>query len=422
MQRGPGGRKATRTCLVLVTLVGLLALSTPAVAKPQPGDLDRSFSSNGVALTAIPPGNSHAQAVAIGRKRRIVVAGYNGKGFALARYMPNGQLDPSFAGDGRRSYAFSGFQAMQAIGTDVAIGQKGAIVVAGRACVGIHCSFAVERLTSGGAQDRSFGRDGQVTLAFPGDAYSAASAVAIDPQGRVLVAGTTCPDKVTFGCKFALARLDQHGRPDPTFGDDGRVVTPFTTQGGDLIYSAATGMAINSRGRIVLAGNAGPSIALACYKPNGDLVRGFGDGGTVDRHMGSFGDVAGIAINRQDKIVAAGSSYSVARFHKDGRLDRSFGKGGRTSAQVSNGHAKAFAMAIDSRHRIVVSGLPHIVVRYRPNGQLSKSFGRKGIARTKASPGEAYGLAIDSHNRPVIAGSAHRRRTRSVFAVARLLG
>jgi uncharacterized delta-60 repeat protein len=405
--------------MAVVTLGALVALTSVAFAKSQAGTPDRSFSGDGLVLTQISHRSSYAHAVAIGRKGRIVVAGFNSGGgvlskyFGIARYKPNGHLDHSFSGDGRLATAFPG---SDAAAFDVAIGRKGAIVAAGQTCLGIRCQFAVAKYKSDGKLDRSFGDGGRVTLSFPGYRTSFARQVAITSDGDVLLGGAACPRDPNNSCDFALARLDRSGKFDSTFGNGGRVITQFSR------YAAATGMAIDSHGRIVLGGSYG--VELARYKPNGQLDRSFGKDGTVVKFLRRVGDLAALATDPKDKVVVAGSGYALARFDKDGRLDRSFGERGQSKRPHLKGHAKAFAMAIDSRSRIVVTGSPHFTLaRYQPNGKLNSSFGRNGRATTDFGNGWPYGLAIDSHDRPVAAGFIKPHHTlRRDFAVARFLG
>jgi uncharacterized delta-60 repeat protein len=411
---------ASGACVVAVTVAALFALASAAVAKPQPGDLDRSFGGDGVALTQISPGSSYADAVAIGRKHRIVVAGYKNrsKTIAVARYKPNGHLDPSFSRNGKLATAFGQGRMFP---NAVAVGRNGSVVVAGRACS--PCAFGAIKYQPDGKLDKSFGNGGRVKVAFPGNQDSSAIAVAITSGGRVVLGGTTCPPLVARDCKFALARLDRSGTLDPTFGNGGRVITQFTDKSGQPIFSAAGGMAIDSHGRIVLGGGSSARLMLACYGPNGRLVRSFGnDGKVVDSHIDA---ATAVVSDAKDRIVVAGPGYSLARFDSEGSLDPSFGKGGEASTNRVKGHL--LSMAMDSRNRIVVAGGPYwTVVRFRPNGKLSRPFGHRGIVRYRAGKHGPYspnGLAIDSHDRPVVAGIGRRRGSaRRVFAVARFLG
>lgn len=89
-----------------------------------------------------------------------------------------------------------------------------------------------------------------------------ANGVAIDATGRIVTAGTDGG--------FLLARFKPNGALDKTFGIGGKVITKFGDHG-----AVASDLAIDSSGRIVAAGTAGKSVALARYDPNGILDRTF---------------------------------------------------------------------------------------------------------------------------------------------------
>ncbi len=348
--------------LAAAALAGLFAFTSSALAKPQPGDVDRSWQT-------VFPLYSVANAVAIDNKGRIVVAGNSGRRFALARYEPSGRLDHSLAGHGKLATRFDD---ARAFGTDVAIGPKHSIAVAGSACQGSSCEFAVARYESDGHPNRSFGDAGTVTLGFPGSSTALATGVAFASKGRVLITGSACGRS---GCRFALARLDRHGKLDPSFGKGGLVTTQFAGRAGNPVSARATALAIDSRGRIVLGGGTPDKTALARYKPNGAPVRSFGLDGTVLKHLSHLGEINTLAVDAKDKVVAAGEDrqefwrWALARFGKHGGIDSSFGRGGQVSTVGTQHHSRnvnANALAIDSRNRIVVSGTPSFsLVRYQ---------------------------------------------------------
>jgi uncharacterized delta-60 repeat protein len=109
------------------------------VARYKPnGGLDHSFSDDGRKITAFANGTGDdlAFGMAIQANGRIVVAGFSnqagttGYDFALARYNPNGGLDHSFSGDGRKTTGFANGAGGDAA-YDVAIQANGRIVAAG---------------------------------------------------------------------------------------------------------------------------------------------------------------------------------------------------------------------------------------------------------------------------------------------------
>src|SRR5687768_8756055 len=112
--------------------VWVIPLALPSSAQARPGDLDRSFSRDGRVTTQfVPHGDEGAHAVAVQRDGRIVAVGVAGRSnydTALARYLPDGSLDPSF-GDGGRITADLGPTDWL---SDVAIDARSRIVVVGR--------------------------------------------------------------------------------------------------------------------------------------------------------------------------------------------------------------------------------------------------------------------------------------------------
>jgi uncharacterized delta-60 repeat protein len=214
------------------------------VARYKPsGRLDPSFSSDGRVKTRFRgdrfKGSSFANSVAIDSRDRIVAAGFTADGgFALARYTPSGGLDSSFWGNGKVRTHLGG-----AIARSVGIDSNDGIVAAG---LRGRDDFQLVRYSENGqGLDPSFGVGGKVRTPFPGG--RGAYAVAIDSQGRIVAAGS-CHVHGRVG--FAVARYEQNGVLDPSFGDAGKVKTPF--QGGSL---SARAVAIDSQDRIVAGGS-----------------------------------------------------------------------------------------------------------------------------------------------------------------------
>jgi uncharacterized delta-60 repeat protein len=420
-----------------VALAALLATASVAGARSEAGHLDRSFGRDGLVRTQFDAGNSGAQSVAIGRKHRIVVAGRAGEAFGLARYKPNGKLDHSFSRDGTVETGFLG--SAQAHAVD--IGKKGSVVAAGTACQQSGpCDFAVAKYKSNGHLDHSFGDRGSELIDFPGRRRNSASGVAVDSQGRVLIGGTSCRHKGPGDCDFALARLRRNGELDGSFGEGGRVLTQFDDSG-TRASAVAKSMAIGPNGDIVLAGSGCLStqsvdgrcaegnrqVTLARYRPNGDPDLSFGDGGnTMQRLLRFMIGASAITLDSHDRIVATGYDtvkyWGLARFGADGSLDRSFGDDGGVTTGFHRGGPTPHAVAIDSRARILVAGREvseWAIARYQANGSLDKRFSHNGkvLKDFGSEHSSCNAMAIDAHDRPVLAGVAKGR-----FAVARLLG
>jgi serralysin len=274
------------------------------------GTLDTSFGGDGRVTTNFSPGDDVASGVAIQANGRIVAAGtaYSNCGcnrFALARYNTNGTLDTSFGGTGRVDTSFRFGARVNA----VAIHANGKLVVAGSASE--LAWFALARYNPDGTLDTSFGGDGKVTTRM-GRGETAATGVAIQPNGKVIAAGyTDVPHEFgdAFGPgRFALARYRVNGTLDPSFSGDGKVKTRFGSKN-----ASANGVAIQANGKLVAAGTAAGGsgrFALARYSRFGTLDISFGGDGKVTTNFTSGEDVGlGVAIHT-GKIVAAGRAGS----------------------------------------------------------------------------------------------------------------
>jgi uncharacterized delta-60 repeat protein len=319
------------------------------------GRLDRSFGEGGMVVTDFGDSNDGADAVAIDSRGRMVAAGrikrqgYK-RAFALARYKPDGSLDSSFGSGGEVTTPF----ASRAFASSVAVDRHGRIVAVGAS----GADLALARYHSDGSLDPAFGSGGTVTAAFE-HTYVYASAGAIDRHGRIVVAvngfNGLRPEA------FALARYHSDGSLDPSFGDGGEVTTKF----GGHAYAVATA----PHGRIVAAGYSSTrrrhplEFALARYMPDGSLDRRFSGDGKVRTPIGKHAVADSVALDSRRRIVAVGSSwkddsgdtvrFALARYRRNGVLDRSFSHNGKVRTNIRAGVSSA---AIDSRDRIVVAG------------------------------------------------------------------
>lgn len=138
-----------------------------------------------------------------------------------------------------------------------------------------------------------------------------------------------------------------------------------------------------------------------------------------------------IAIQSDGKIVAAGDSYNgssgwkiaLMRFHADGTLDTTFGKGGKMLSSVYGG---ARAVAIQGDGKIVVGGLTYdgmnafVLIRYNTDGSPDTNFGTGGEVLTSMNGGIAA-LAIQGDGNIVAAGYSYNGVGYD-FALARYVG
>jgi uncharacterized delta-60 repeat protein len=176
------------------------------------GALDPSFGNGGRVITPISSANDHPFDLAVQSDGKLVAAGWSFQGggphIALARYNRDGSLDTSFDGDGIVVAPF------RSAAAHLLVQRDGKLLVAGLG--------ELIRFTADGSLDRSFGGDGRAQAGDVG-AFEAA----IQPDGKILVIGTVSPGRFPTS-DFGVARLTAEGRLDTTFGRDGSVVTAFS--------------------------------------------------------------------------------------------------------------------------------------------------------------------------------------------------
>jgi uncharacterized delta-60 repeat protein len=321
------------------------------------GSLDPSFGTNGIVTTSI--GNSDAipNALAWQPDGKLVAAGmadypYT---FGLARYTPDGSLDPGFGTFGISHDSWLPGAAANAL----VLQPDGKLVAAGvlQVTAGTqHKACAVRRYQPDGEPDPTFGANGSTTTSISGFYSCAISALALQPDGKLVAAGTA---SYVGYYQFALLRYNADGSLDPSFGTNGIVTTSI----GDSGFASA--VVLRPNGRLVAGGfSGGGDFVLVGYNADGSLDSEFGKGGISSE---SVGDLSALAIQPDGKLVAAGFAWSgllaLARYNSDGSLDPSFGTGGTTftsfgqyacpnQASVSD----ASALAIQPDGNLIVAG------------------------------------------------------------------
>jgi uncharacterized delta-60 repeat protein len=306
-----------------------------------------------------------------------------------------GALDPTFGWDGR---VMTTFTSGAVYASDTAIQQDGKIVVVGTVDpTGSNDErIALARYNANGTLDGTFGGDGRVTTGFRGG-NDVGNAVAIQSNGKIVVAGTASPARAT---QDALVRYRPNGSLDPTFGGDGRVTTTQTT--------GATGLAIQADGKIVVVNANGQSVVLVRYLRDGSLDRAFGIDGIVTTSVTDwFAGDARVAIQTDGKIVVAGDAttqalwggFFVVRYDTDGNLDTAFGTDGIATVNLTKGGDWLGAVAIQPDGKIVVAGDAGFCCEYSgkfglarldAEGNLDPTFGRDGRVITTFTPNPNY--------------------------------
>ncbi|WP_432190194.1 calcium-binding protein [Streptomyces sp. Tue6028] len=399
-----GRRRRPRSVLAgLVAATGLaLVLALPGTAAAAPGDLDPAFSGDGKVLTDF-AGTDSADDVKVQPDGKIVSVGSSDGDFAVTRRNADGTPDTGFSGDGKVTTDINNGQYDEAHG--VAVQPDGKIVVVGTSWRDFEdcCWFTVARYNADGSVDTSFGTNGRVLTDFAGP--TEAMDVALQPDGKIVAAGYS-------GGRAAVARYLTTGALDPGFGTGGMVTTDPSPgsleEGGD-----ARTLALQPDGKIVVGGEVGTTrfdFVLIRYNANGTLDTGFSGDGIERTDFGDYESVEGLAVQSDGRILAAGGSsgrFALARYNGNGSLDTTFGTAGRV---LTPGGGGAQDVVLQSDGRIVVAGNngpggDFAVLRYGTDGSPDSGFGTGGRVTTDfGGSDQARGVALQSDGKIVAAG------------------
>lgn len=381
----------------LIALATALALClTARDARAAAGDLDASFGDGGVTRIDIGRIHTSVQAVLLHDDGKVTVAGAAGTTLLLARYLADGSPDPSFGTGGRVLENPPGW----AEGARAAALQPdGKLVVVGRSRTGFSDELSVARFLDDGSLDPDFGTGGLATADIS-MSMSTAADVLIQPDGGILVTTSAGVSRL------ALARFDDEGTPDASFGSGGKTelsLAPRSTQG--------RAAALQSDGSIIVVG----VVAVTGATDRRYFVARLDSSGVPDPNFGTQGrfylDVAlraagdaDVVVQPDDRIVVVVEQRSneaglvALRYDADGIPDASFGVQGETRAIGSE--FSGFRVALEEGGTILVAGGLHgnsgfTVARILANGVLKRRFGDGGfVPNGFADGGRAEDLAV----------------------------
>ena len=237
-------------------------------------------------------------------------------------------------------------------------------------------SFTVSIAPSvGSGNDQSFNNGQAVNTNF------VTEAIITQPDGKVLAVGRS-GDLSAGTSQGVIERFNADGTLDRGFGANGMIVSQH---GINEAYFAAV---MQDANHFVVAGTRAGDFVLARYDLNGKLDGTFGSGGRAITDFGSSTDTArGIAIAPDGAIVVAGDSgmdFAFARYDVAGNLDRNFAQSGRQLYALGDGASNGIgAVAVQSDGRIVAvgaEGASVVVVRLTASGEADGTFGSGGLS------------------------------------------
>ena len=415
--------KKRPSVLLFVILILFAGLPVP------PGAQEPAARRKGYAVTH-ESGGVWARVVALQPDGGVVLGGFseNGKDrFGMAkfkllvlRFTPDGRLDPAFNGGGSVTTALGEVgDVLQGVAAQ-SDGRIVAVATATRASNKDHGrpeTFSLVRYTPAGQIDETFGNGGKVLTQVSTDDLSHASVVMLQPDGKILVAGSALTQHwwplPTRRWDFAVVRYTPTGRLDTSFGSGGKAVHSV----GDVSEDAAADMAVQPDGKIVLVGSAHvryqADIGLLRLKPNGGRDRSFGDGGRVVTQWKKGTSASSVAIQPDGKILVVAGGRIALRYLPDGQLDPTFGDAGIMPV------AFASHIVLQPDGKILLASLARLT-RYRPDWRLDPSFGSAGTTTVNAGRNFRPGAPVlQPDGRILLGGSSVAADGQRRFTIAR---
>lgn len=309
--------------------------------------------------------------------------------FLLSSAYATGVLDTTFGTNGRVATDFFGRHSNS---FSVVVQPDGKIVVAGYVLdynYVQNIDLAIARYNPDGSLDTSFGNGGKVITAVSA-IDDAAHAVTIQPDGKIVVAGSASLFRGTSTTDFLLVRYNTNGTLDTTFGGDG--IVTLNKSAGDFFFAVA----VQPDGKIVAVGrhsDGGHTGAVIRYNSDGTLDGSFGDGGLLSLKPTGFGtlDLQALILLPGNRILVGGTGTNIpgntlsllALLDNSGRLVQEFGYGGLIYSPDTIRDA-----IVQPDGKIITAGSN--IVRYLPDGTIDPFF-RQG--------NHAYNIAPLPNNR-----------------------
>ncbi|HEX2040893.1 MAG TPA: Calx-beta domain-containing protein [Acidimicrobiales bacterium] len=325
------------------------------------GAVDGSFGVGGHAVTNFGAAGSNDAAQGLARygDGRLLAAGHTTDGgnadFALARYTAGGGVDTSWDGDGKVTTAFGG--GLNDTAYAVVLDGDDAIAV-GQSESATDSDIALARYNSNGSLDTGFDGDGRATTDIGGNRDVAHAAV-LQSGDKIVVAGYT---ESATDRDVMVARYNADGTPDSSFDTDGIVVTPL---GGADDEARAVAVQPDGKIVVAgLADNgSNDDVAVLRYNANGTLDSGFDGDGIALTGVGASHDRAeGVTVQPDGRVLVAGASSNgdtedvlMVRYNADGSLDGTFDGDGKLVRGGSDDDA-ARAVLVQPDTKMVTAG------------------------------------------------------------------
>lgn len=422
----------SRFLILLMIVFAIISSTTDARA-----NLDTGFGNGGKVLSS-PDGSeiTFGQDYALQSDGKIVaVGGGSTLGFMVVRYNSNGSLDTTFGTNGISSIVFAD-QTGSAVAVDIQ--PDGKIVIGGTVARQVSTNpniwaydFGIARLNSDGSPDTTFDGDGKTTLSFNPEvttnnfSFERLKKLKVASDGKIVLGGSAVD--ATVSSQLILGRLNADGSLDTTFGNNGRIISPFTI----FSFLFLNDFLVLADGSVVMAGHGGSATNVRL------AIKYNATGGIIWQYLESDGEfirtgLYGIAAQPDGKFIAIGAKLNrvfAMRLNADGTVDSSF------INSTGNLSGQALSVALQPDGKVVANFMPtngwgdtrnsFNLVRFNSNGSLDSSFGTDGLLYVGVSSGLDYGSKVlaQTDGKILVGGySSLSNPTKYFFSMIRALG
>lgn len=323
------------------------------------GTLDNTFSGDGIVSTDFGNGDEFSFASALQSDGKIIVGGWtdsNGTNcIGIARYNGNGTLDNTFSGDGKAIIMVNYNDAFEEIG-DLIVQPDGKII----AICNASYDMMVIRLNNNGSFDKNFNGKGWMKVDFVGEIYGANS-IALQSDSKIVAAGYTLVNGVY---EIAVVCVKADGTLDNTFSSDGKANITVADSGS---FASDLAIQIDGRivlAGSTIVGDTGFQCAVIRLNTDGTLDNTFSGDGKLNHGILSGDNLLdGLVLQPDGKILATGfasdmdtARFILVRYNSDGTFDTSFNSTGMTTLRFGNSAGVGAAIALQPDNKIVVAG------------------------------------------------------------------
>ena len=334
LKAGPGAAHGRGTLTLVATADGESAVAPLDVfVRGTPGSLDTSFGTAGTAVVDLGTGNVRPIAIVRQGSEKLVVLAQAEGACVLLRIDHDGRTDTAFGADGKGIVDGDGDVQCSAL----AVQPDGKIVVAGSRVPGVFGFYEpfVARFDATGAPDTTFASGGTYGTSKGTEGFL--HGLVLQSDGKIIAVGSA-PDDESNSAMYVL-RLTTEGAPDGSFGEGGSTLIESKVFGSPATDLRARGAGVLGNGDVVAVGQAAGLIAFARLSSTGVLVAdsamtfNLGNNGTVTNDVRHV-----IATGADRMIVALSATDTVERAGllglSGGKPDPTFGNFGRVVIDV----------------------------------------------------------------------------------------